>query len=229
MKCVQWSRPYITDLLQGGSTQLDGDVCEQTVSLGAEIADDIRVCVGRSQELHFALCYLKTLWQNSLHGDVAAIEFPPAVVKMKVPHDASWKAVDVPQNNTVHLRDWEVKHTANNGLCINTELSALCWRWTFCQYFDWFLLVDSNNNNTVIIVNNIWIPCSCFNFRVLISYRIITTLWDTWIEHILLVLPFLWFNIYTHYQAFNSLKSHREGISVSNVVFLFTNAADFPG
>lgn len=45
----QLARPYSTDLLQGCSTQLDGDVSEEAVSLCAEISDDIRVCVRRSE------------------------------------------------------------------------------------------------------------------------------------------------------------------------------------
>lgn len=41
----QQTKPHSTDLLQGCSTELDGDVSEEAVSLGAEIPDDVRVCV----------------------------------------------------------------------------------------------------------------------------------------------------------------------------------------
>lgn len=68
-------------LLQGGSTQLDGDVSEEAVSLCAEIPDDVWVRVGRSEELHFTLRYLDTLWQDSLHGYVAAVKVAPEFIK----------------------------------------------------------------------------------------------------------------------------------------------------
>lgn len=74
-------RPYSTDLLQGCSTQLDGDVGEEVISLCAEISDDIRVCVRLSEELYLTLCYLKTLRQDSLHRYLASIKVTPKVTK----------------------------------------------------------------------------------------------------------------------------------------------------
>lgn len=68
-------------LLQGGSTQLDGDVSEEAVSLCAEIPDDVWVRVGRSEELHFTFCDLDALWQDSLHGHVAAVKVAPEFIK----------------------------------------------------------------------------------------------------------------------------------------------------
>lgn len=77
----QLTRPSSPDLLQGCSTQLDGDVSEEAVSLCAEISDDVRVCVRRSEKLHLALCYFKTLRKNSLHRHVTSIKFTPTVTK----------------------------------------------------------------------------------------------------------------------------------------------------
>lgn len=68
-----------TDLLQGCSAQLDGDVCEEAVSLCAEVSDDIRVRVRLSEELHLSLCHLKTLRQDSLHRHMPSVEFTPNV------------------------------------------------------------------------------------------------------------------------------------------------------
>lgn len=51
------------------------------ISLCAEIPDDIRVCVGRSEELHFTFCNLYALGQNSLHCYMTAIKVAPEVIK----------------------------------------------------------------------------------------------------------------------------------------------------
>lgn len=100
----QLTRPYSTDLLQGCSAQLDGDVCEEAVSLCAEISDDVRVCVRLSEELHLTFCYLKTLWQYSFHGYVASIKFTPKVTNTEC-HNILYTALYVPQSNVVYLRD----------------------------------------------------------------------------------------------------------------------------
>lgn len=70
-------------LLQGCGAELDGDVGEEAVSLCAEIPDDVRVCVGRSEELHFTFRDLHALRQDSLHGDVAAVKVAPEAVKQR--------------------------------------------------------------------------------------------------------------------------------------------------
>lgn len=78
------TRLHSTDLLQGRSTQLDGDVSEEAVSFCAEVSDDVRVCVRSSEELHLTFCYLKTLRQDSLHCNVASIKLTPKVTKRRV-------------------------------------------------------------------------------------------------------------------------------------------------
>lgn len=67
----------VKNLLQGCSTELDGDVSEETVSLCAEVPDDIGVGVGRSEELHFTFCDLYALWQDSLHCYVTVVKVAP--------------------------------------------------------------------------------------------------------------------------------------------------------
>lgn len=73
----QLTEPCSADLLQGRSTKLDGDVSEEAVSLRAEISDDVWVCVRRSEELHLPFCHFKTLWQYTLHCNLASIKFSP--------------------------------------------------------------------------------------------------------------------------------------------------------
>lgn len=75
------TRLHSTDLLQGRSTQLDGDVSEEAVSFCAEVSDDVRVCVRSSEELHLTFCYLETLRQDSLHCNITSIKLTPKVTK----------------------------------------------------------------------------------------------------------------------------------------------------
>lgn len=103
-------RLHSTDLLQGRSTQLDGDVSEEAVSFCAEVSDDVRVCVRSSEELHLTFCYLKTLRQDSLHCNITSIKLTPKVTKER---DKTYPA---PWDEEIM---WFVgKHTVKNICCV---------------------------------------------------------------------------------------------------------------
>lgn len=76
-----------SDLLQGWSTQFNGDVRKETVSLCAEVPDDVRVSVRLSEKLHLSLCNLDTLRQDSLHSYIASIKFTSNITNME---DSEW-------------------------------------------------------------------------------------------------------------------------------------------
>ena len=65
-------------LLKGGGAQLDGDVGELAVALGAEVADDVGVLVGFAQELHLPLGEVEALGQDPLHSHPPAVKTAPA-------------------------------------------------------------------------------------------------------------------------------------------------------
>lgn len=73
------TRSFLSNLLQGGLTQLDGDVREEAVPLRAEISDDVGVRVRLPKQLHLPLGHLETLGQDPLDGDAASVKFPPEV------------------------------------------------------------------------------------------------------------------------------------------------------
>lgn len=65
-------------LLQRGRAELDGDVVELLVPLGAEVAHDVGVLVRLTEQLHLPVHQMETLGQEALHGHAAAIEVSPA-------------------------------------------------------------------------------------------------------------------------------------------------------
>lgn len=64
-------------LLQRGRAELDGDVVELLVPLGAEVAHDVGVLVRLAEQLHLPVHQVETLGQEALHGHAAAIEVSP--------------------------------------------------------------------------------------------------------------------------------------------------------
>lgn len=67
----------VDDLLKGGSTQLDGDVLELTVSLGAEVSDDVRVLVRFPQQLNLSICKAEAFWENPLNCHWTVVKLTP--------------------------------------------------------------------------------------------------------------------------------------------------------
>lgn len=65
-------------LLQRGRAQLDGDVLELPVPLGAEVADHIWVLVRLSQQLDLTVRETEALGEDPLDGHVAAVKHAPA-------------------------------------------------------------------------------------------------------------------------------------------------------
>lgn len=64
-------------LLKRGGAQLDGDVLELPVPLGAEVADDVRVLVRLPQQLNFSVGEAEALGEDPLHRHAAVVEPPP--------------------------------------------------------------------------------------------------------------------------------------------------------
>lgn len=65
-------------LLQRGRAELDGDVVELLVLLGAEVADDVGVFIRLSEQLDLTVHEMETLRQEALHSHVPAIKLSPA-------------------------------------------------------------------------------------------------------------------------------------------------------
>ena len=71
-------------LLKWGSTQLNGNVLELAVPLGAEVADDIWVLVWLPQQLDFPVCKAEAFWENSLHCHWTVIKLTPCGETMEI-------------------------------------------------------------------------------------------------------------------------------------------------
>lgn len=92
-------------LLQRGRAELDGDVVELLVPLGAEVAHDVGVLVRLAEQLHLPVHQVETLRQEALHGHAAAIEVSPVCTPpvMAVP------------TTTRHCRAQRCRGTAQTG------------------------------------------------------------------------------------------------------------------
>lgn len=64
-------------LLKRGGAQLDGDVLELPVPLGAEVADDVGVLVRLAQQLNFSVCEAEALGEDPLHRHATVVKTPP--------------------------------------------------------------------------------------------------------------------------------------------------------
>jgi len=64
-------------LLQRRGTQLDGDVLELPVALGAEVADDVGVLVRLAQQLHLPVSEAEALRENPLHRHLPVVKLTP--------------------------------------------------------------------------------------------------------------------------------------------------------
>ena len=71
-------RDWGTHLLQCGRAQLDGDVLELPVPLGAEVADHVRVLVRLSQQLDLTVRETETLGEDPLDRHITVVKHAPA-------------------------------------------------------------------------------------------------------------------------------------------------------
>lgn len=70
--------PDQAHLLQRGGAELDGDVVELLVLLGAEVTDNVRVLVRLPEQLDLAVHEMETLGQEALHSHIPAVKLSPA-------------------------------------------------------------------------------------------------------------------------------------------------------